>query len=382
MHQHSQQHAFTPILLPSSTVLLGTQDRNFNTHLPRQTPTASLAPVTAFHKVAEKSFRSKAKSKWGSLHVNIAWRIYYHKLKLLHELTAEHPVFSLPDSVHHKASTLHPYFGSPCGHSAYGNTGDRSYRPDLRTSSPVSCHCRPRKTEKLGRDKLDQKTNLPWKEKPDEEEKHRRCRTETTRDLPNGDKSKDPKLVPERDGRDGRSLDRKRQLEGDGFVQAKKTKQEIVDKTLPADPLPGVKNHRPSNSVQLQQIDMSDFSVWCPNSTCDVSYAGAQLHPCQTLAWEQMWGAHKRKDLHFTQNGLREYSWNTCKAIRTSPAAQGQKEPLHCFFTPPLCFPVPLRRQEAVYLRGREALTSTSTQLSSSLQLPHPGLLATCYMGP
>lgn len=272
---------------------------------------------------------------------------------------------------------------------------NRSYPSDLYPPAPASCHSHATK-----REKLEQPLNLHWKERLAEKEKHGSQPTDTAKDLPLRDKSWD--RTPEADGRRSGSLDRKRPLECDGFITVKRVKQEIGEdrfdssKTLHTDPSPfGTPHTHPSSrTVPVQHIKINDLSVLYPNGgRCNVTRApeglvscpGAEMHPYQTASWEPMWGDHKRMDLHSRQNVLKDFSLNTCKAIRIPLPAQQQKEAFHGFFAPPLYLPLALRQQETGYLRGREFLhlRPESHHLPRCRhQVPHPGFLATSYLGP
>ncbi|KAK9521000.1 hypothetical protein VZT92_020846 [Zoarces viviparus] len=411
MHQHAHTHAIIPILDQSLTILpapMAAQDSNFNTHLPRAAARPSFAPVTAFHRATQKPFRSTKRGRWGALHVCIAWKIYYNeqlkkmqqKPNSLHrELTPEYLATRIPGTVQHKesdkSSCIHPHIDSPCGHSAYVNTADRSetavsssYPSDLYTPPPASVHSRLTRREK-------QPPNLHWKEKLEEKEKHGAQQVETTKDLPLRDHSLDPTTTPEPDGRHDVSLDRKRKRECDSSIRVKMVKHEIVDEqfesstTLYTDPSPfGTAHTRPpSHSLPVQDTNRRDLSAMYPNSSrCKmirtpgglVPYPGAELHPYQSASWEPIWDAQKRTDLHFRQIVLKEYSLNTCKAIRTPLAAMRQKEAFHGFLTPPLYFPLALRQQETVYLRGREFLHSRH----ENCHLHRAGCVAASYLEP
>ncbi|XP_049927089.1 uncharacterized protein LOC126406676 [Epinephelus moara] len=417
MHQHAHQHAFTPTLHQSLTIPpapMETQSSNFNRHLPRGTTRLSFAPVTAFHRAAQKPSRSTKRGRWGAMHVCIAWKIYYneqlkkmqHKPNSLHrKVTPEYPATSLPDTVQRKESDqpscIHPNTDSPCGPSAFGNMSDRSetgkaaenfshfnrsYPSDLYTSSPASCHGHTTRKETL-----EQPPNLHQKEKL-QKETHGGQPVDTTKDLPLRDKSWDQTATPEHDGRHGC---RKRQLEFESSFKVKRIKQEIVDhqsdasKTSHTDPPPlSIRHTHPSShSMPVQHINIGDLSVLYPNSSrCNVtrtpgrlvSYPGAEMHPYQTASWEPMWDIHKTMELHSRKNMLQNYSLNTCKGIRIPHVAQKQKEAFHGFLTPPFYFPLALRQQETVYLRGRELLHSRH----QNCHVHHPGYVATSYMGP
>lgn len=267
----------------------------------------------------------------------------------------------------------------------------RSYPSDLYTSSPASCHSHMTKREKLDWEKLEQNPNLHWKDRLDEKEKHRGHQTDTARDLPLRDKSRDQTVTPELDGRHCGSLDRKRQLECDSSIKVKRLKQEIVDDQFDSSNTVHTHMHPSSHTIPGQHMSVSDLSVLYPNnSRCNVtrtpgglvSYQGAEMHPYQSASWEPMWDVHKRIDLHFRQKVLKDYSLNTC---RIPLAAQRQKEAFYGFLKPPLYLPLALRQQETVYHRGSEFLHScheNSHLHPCRHQLPHPGFLAGSYLGP
>jgi len=111
-------------------------------------------------------------------------------------------------------------------------------------------------------------------------------------------------------------------------------------------------------------LNSSGVSAMYPNSsTCDiirtpgglVPYPGAETHPYQTASWDSMWNV---MDLHSRQNVRKEYSLNSCKAIRIPLAARRQNEAFHAFFMRPLYFPLALRQQETAHLIRREFLFS------------------------
>lgn len=198
-------------------------------------------------------------------------------------------------------------------------------------------------------------------------------------------------MTSEVDGRRGGSLDRKRPLECDGFVQAKRVKQEIVDDQFDFPKTFHARTHSSSHGMPVQHMNISDLSVLYANSSrCDVtrapgglfSYPGAEMHPYQTAPWEPMWDVHKTMDLLSRQNVLKDYSLSTC---RIPVVAQTQKEAFHGFLAPPLNFPLALRQQEAVYLRGSDLLHTRHENCHlhrRQHQLPHPGFPATSYVGP
>ncbi|XP_051253475.1 uncharacterized protein LOC127362140 [Dicentrarchus labrax] len=394
MHQHTHPHAFPPTLHQSLTILpapMASQDNKFSTHLPRGTTRPSFAPVTAFHRATQKSFGSTKRGKWGAMHVCIAWKIYYHEqLKrtqqkpnsVCRDLTPEYPATSLHNSVQLKesdqSSCIHPNLDSPRGHSGKTAKNERdmntSYPSDLNPRSP--CHIPTTK-----REKLEQAQNLH-----PEKEKHGCQQTDTAKDT-----SWDLTMTPELHGRQSGSRGRKRQFECDGFIQVKRVKKEVTDdqfdssKTLHTDP---TYTHPSSHTVPVQHI--SDLH---PNSRFNVtripggliSYPAAEVHPYQAASWDAMWDVHQRMDLHSGQNVLKDYSQNTCKAIRIPLVAQSQIEAFHGFFAPPLYLPLALRQQDTVYLRGREFLQPRYDNCHLHRcrhQLSHPGFLATPYLGP
>ncbi|XP_076591665.1 uncharacterized protein LOC143323613 [Chaetodon auriga] len=381
MHQHTHRHALTPILHQPSTILpapMGPLDSKLNMHLPRGTTRPSFVPVTVFHRDAQKSFRSTKRGRWGALHVCIAWKIYYQEqLKKMQKKPA-HPSTSPPDSVQHTESDQTSNLGKTAENVQEFN---RSYPSDLHTSSP--CHSRER--EKLDWEKLEQPSNLHWKERL-AEEKHRGQQADRAKDSPLRDKSWDPAVTPEPGSRRSGSLDRKRPLECDGFMEVKRMKQGIEDNQF--DPS---HTHPHLHTAPVQHI--SDLSASYPDSSrCNVSrapaglvsYTGVEMYPYQAASWEQMRDVHKTLDLHRRRTALKDYSVNTCKAIRVPLVAQRQKEAFHGFFAPPLYLPLALRQQETVYLRGREFLHSRHENCHLQCcrhQLLYPGFMATPYLG-
>ncbi|KAK5929486.1 hypothetical protein CgunFtcFv8_010713 [Champsocephalus gunnari] len=194
MHQYVHQHAYNPIRchsLATTPAQMGSQDNNFNMHLPRARTMHTFAPVTAFHKAAQKPFSSTKRGRCGALHVRIAWKIYYqkqikeiqHKPNSFHpDLTPEYPASSLPDKESEQPSCFQPKIDSPYKHPAFGNTSDRSepgktaghsnhfnrrYPAEYFQSSPAPYS----HTNK--REKLEQPLVLNRREELDEQEKHR-----------------------------------------------------------------------------------------------------------------------------------------------------------------------------------------------------------------
>lgn len=277
----------------------------------------------------------------------------------------------------------------------YGNLGirnearknthrfNRSHPSDLYVSSAASCH----NHTTTQREELEQPLNLHRREKPDEKEKHRVHKADTVEGSTLRDKPQDRTLSAELDVRRGGSLDRKRRLERDGFIQVKRVKKEKVDdkfdssKSFHTEPSSFSMSHThpSSHTTPAQHINISHLS---PNSSrCDgstapgrlLSYPGAETYPYQTASWELMWNIHKREDLHSRQSVLKENSLNTCKGQRQTEAFRG-------FFMPPLYFPLALGAQETAYLRGREFLHSRHKNCQvrhCRSQLPHLGFLAT-----
>lgn len=173
------------------------------------------------------------------------------------------------------------------------------------------------------------------------------------------------------------SLDRKRRIEFDSFIKVKRVRQEIVDNQF--DSSKTLHTH-PSSQTAVNHAYITHTSVLYPNSNRGnawgfFSYPGAKMHPYPSASWASVWDFHKKSDQHV----LKDYSVNTCKANRLPLLAQRQKEAFNGFSAPPH-FPL-VMRQETVYLRERELLHSRHKNCCRH-QLPHPGLLATSYLGP
>lgn len=390
MHQNIPQHAFTPVLHQSSTILptptpMGPQDRNFNTNLPGQTVRTFFAPIRASHKATQRIFNSRIRGRWGALHVCIAWKIYYHKqlkkMRQMHssqqELTPECPATSLSTSIQQKELNqpcTYPYLDSSSGSSACGsksesgktvaNTGrNASSLSDLHTPSPVPSRSCANEREKPDCEEQDQHST------PDEKEKHQICQSSPTNDSPHKDEFMELKVTADLDGRRCSSLSRKRQLECEGINKAKRMKQETLEsqfgfsQTLHYDPPPFIttRTHLLSHNTQMQHTNISDLSFLYPNSIrFNVSYPGTKLHPCQTASWETMRNIHA---LHFRKYALKDYSQNTCKAIRKPLAARG--------FTPPPYF-----------LQGREILTSREVPTPLQMSAASHRLSTNAVLGP
>nr|XP_054598500.1 uncharacterized protein LOC129163799 [Nothobranchius furzeri] len=190
-----------------------------------QTQRTYRGPVKAFHRTTQKTSRSATHRPFGALHVCIAWRIYYHKLKNMHhkpnsQLLPEFPPTCDPEE------WLHPTCRLPSSGSSDRNETEtapnlkhsRSYLPDLHPSS------------------------------------------------------RDPNLNPELDRRS-----RKRPLDCDRFRDMKRAKNQFD--SAPTAPQPS------SYRVQTQQMS---FSGSCFCSGCRF-HPGPDLHPYQSALWEQVW---------------------------------------------------------------------------------------------
>ncbi|XP_035011348.1 uncharacterized protein LOC118106713 isoform X2 [Hippoglossus stenolepis] len=353
MHQHTHQHCtFPPILHQPATAphVPAVQHRNLN-HT-RGTMKPPLAPAAAFHTATQTSCRTK-RGRRGALHVCIAWKIYYHKqlqkmqqkLNSLHrEPTSENASAVSPPESEQQLSCKHTNTASACEQSADRNTGD-GCETRITTSSPASA---------TKREKLEQLVHLQWKEKLDDD-KHRNQQSDTTKDSPPGDESWDRAATPEVGGRRG-SHDRKRRLEGEGFIKGKRVKQDIVDNQFPyakmwhsnQSAFSVTHTHPSSCAAPVQHISFSDLSVLYPDSSrFNVSsspgglapYPGVAMHPCPAASWEPSWDITSRKALH----------------SRIPVVAQRHNEHLPGFFAPSLFVPLVLRRQEAAYIRGWDA---------------------------
>lgn len=360
MHQNPPRHAFTPVLHQSSSILpnpalMGPQDRNFNTNLPGQTARTFFAPITASHRPTTRSSNSTIRGRWGALHVCIAWKIYHHKqlkkLQQMHssqqELTPERPASSPSASVQQKE--LHQPCAQPCsGGSKSETTSCDCSVSDLQTPPSVSTHSRANR-EKLDCEKQDQHST------PDKKENHQIHQSSPTKDLPHKEKFGESIVTSDLDGRHSGSLDRKRQFECEGINKAKRMRHEMFNspfgssQTLQYYPSPFIATytHPPAHNMQVQHTNMSDCSFLYPNSIrFNASYPGTKPHPCQTSSWETMRDTHT---FHFRKHTLKDYSLNTCKAIRKPLVARGITSPLY-------------------FLRVRETLLSR--EVSTPLQTP------------
>ncbi|XP_063764028.1 uncharacterized protein LOC134880850 isoform X2 [Eleginops maclovinus] len=340
-------------------------------HLPRAWTRRSFAPVTAFHKAAEKPFSSTKQGRWGALHVRIAWRIYYQKQvkKMQHQpnsfhrdLTPEYPESSLPDKESEQPSCFQPHIDSPYKQPAFGNSSDRSepgktaghsnhsnsrFPAECSTSSPAPHNSHTNKREKLG-----QPLEL------DEKVKHRGQQVKTDISPPR-DTYLNQTGTPEPEHRHSGSLGRKRQLECVSSIKPKRVKKEIVDSQ--PDPSPFSTTHTSLHTMPEEHINANALSGMYPNSSkCNVTrtfgglvvYPGSEMHPYQTASWDPIGDVHKRMDLYSRQNLLKDYSLNTCQAIRVDPVATRQKETFgDC--SPPLYFPLALMHQQSLYLGSR-----------------------------
>lgn len=319
------------------------------------------------------------------------------------DLTPEYPASSLPDKESEQPScfqpkigefrivrkfatvlylsnywnwTASPFLDSLYKHPAFGNTSDRSepgktaghsnhfnrrYPAEYFQSSPAPYS----HTNK--REKLEQPLVLNRREELDEKEKHRSQQGETTDISPPRDTYLNPTAEPEHSGSHGR----KRQLEGVSSIQCKRVKQEIVDDR--SDPSPLSTTH----TMPEQHINTHALSGLYPNSSrCHVtrtlvSYLGSDMHPHQTASWDPIGGVHKIMDLYSRQHLLKDYSLNTCRAIRVPPVAMRQKESFG-YYAPPFYFPLALMQQQSFYLSSRHM----------NSHLHHPGWLTTSYLRP
>ncbi|XP_037324265.2 autism susceptibility gene 2 protein homolog [Pungitius pungitius] len=260
--------------------------------------------------------------------------------------------------------------GQTAEHSSHFN---KSYLSDLYTSPSASRH-----GHLTTREKREKPPNLHWKEKLDGKEKRGGHQVEKTKDLPPRVTSRAPSMTPELDDGAGGSRDRKRKREWDGSGTLKMVKQEAADdrldssENLNTDPSPLGTTHTRRPSHARPDVDRGHLSAFYPDSSRWrvirtpgglAPYPGADMHPYQTASWEPIWDVPQRMDLHRGQNLQKDYSLNTCKAIRTLR---------------PLYFPLAPRQQEPVYLGGREFLHPGH----ENCPLHRAGYLATSYLEP
>lgn len=213
------------------------------------------------------------------------------------------------------------------------------------------------KRKKLDWEKVGELPYLHWGEERTEKEEHKSQQTDIVKDLPLQDKCWDGAVT----------LD---------FIQGKRVRQEIVDDQF--DSSKTLHTHT-SSQTAVHHAYITDRSVFYPNSNRGhaggfVSYPGAKMHPYPSASWESVWDFHKKLDQHALKASV-----NTCKVIRLPLLAQRQKPDFNGFGAP-LHFP-PVLRQEIVFLRETEFLHSYHRNCCGH-QLPHPGFLATSYLGP
>lgn len=230
---------------------------------------------------------------------------------------------------------------------------------DLQTPPPVSTHSRGYR-EKLDCEKQDQHST------PDKKEKHQIHQSSPTKNLPHKEKFRELIVTSDLDGRHSGSLDRKRQFECEGINKAKRMRHEMSNspfgssQTLQYYPSPFITTytHPPAHNMQVQHTNMSDCSFLYPNSIrFNASYPDTKTHPCQTSSWETMRDTHS---FHFRKHTLKDYSLNTCKAIRKPLVARGSTSPLY-------------------FLRVRETLLSR--EVSTPLQTPAASYWLWCSIG-
>ncbi|XP_055369829.1 uncharacterized protein LOC121202705 [Betta splendens] len=380
-HQHPlmPHHAFTPILHQTSTLLpaphvMGAHDSNFNVHLKRAASRSSFSPVTAFQPATQTSFSSQ-KGRWAALHVRIAWNIYYNrKLKSIPQkpngvyglLTPEAPSGTGLDSelwqVSDQPSSTHPHPELPCRESGVRTelrkTVHRVSRrhPSDHASSSALCHNLPAHQR--------EEVTPHRQEKPDGKDKHAVDQADTVEGSPLRDRAWDHNVI-----RQGGSLNRKRQLQHDAFIEAKRLKKEPLDDTLDSsktfytDPSWfSMSQMHPAVATPGHHRNTGHLSVFYPNSS--TALGGTDVIPYQAAPRELLW--NRREHLYSRQSVLKEHS------VRPAEAFTG-------FFMPPLYFLPALGVQEASYLSGREFLHAPENYHPHPYrsQLSHPGFLTT-----
>lgn len=166
-------------------------------------------------------------------------------------------------------------------------------------------------------------------------ERHKSCQTNTMFHLTPWDKSWDPRMIHETDGKQSSSLYRKRHLEGCSFDDVKQARN---PKQLEPSSLSAPSTDPSIRRIQVQQMSISSL---CRNGCkCITSYPGTELHPYQTASWEQTW--NHRMDVNLRQKVFREYFSHS----------------FQCFLGPRLYSPLALRCQDAIYLRNQDTLPS------------------------
>ncbi|XP_014889194.1 uncharacterized protein LOC106948174 [Poecilia latipinna] len=266
-------HAFAPLPpRPPAYAPMGYQGRNFSLQPPGQTQKPYFD--SAFHRAAQKSSTSAIKRR-SCLHVDIAWRIYYHKLKKMHqkshslpqETVMKFPVANLLDSEQSKEpqpSCRRPYldsaFRSTTGREKAINAGHNpSDQPEPHPSSIPAFH-------------PNEKADL---------ERPKSCQTNPT----------------------SGSLDRKRHLEGRSSGGVKRLTRETEDERLDPSLFTAPCTDPSTRRMQAQPTSISRLYASCC-CRC-VSFPGAELRPYQTASWEQRWS--HRVDVHLGQKVFKEY---------------------------------------------------------------------------
>lgn len=187
-------------------------------------------------------------------------------------------------------------------------------------------------------------------------EKHTAHQADTAEGSPLGDKARGQRVSGEH------RVTRKRRLEHDAFVQAKRLKMEPLDDTLDSSKT----FHTDPSWFSMSHAhhgNMGHVSLFYPHSS--TAFAGPDISPYQAAPRELLWS--RREHLRSRQPVLKE---NSARPL----------EALGGFLMPPLYFLPALGAQEASYLSGRELLHTHPENCHSHpcrRQLPHSGFLTT-----
>ncbi|KAM4742437.1 uncharacterized protein FYW61_001268 isoform 2-T3 [Anableps anableps] len=348
MHRHTERHAFAPLLTrPQAYPLMGHQDRNFSLQPPRQTQRPYFGHASAFQRATQK-YSSSAIRRSKSLHVCIAWRIYYHKqLKKTHQKSSSLPQEMLL-KLHHlphsekpkepKPSCRHPYldsaFRSTAGREKEANVNHNwSELPKPYPSKPAFHLSHETQQDNLSRE------NVKHPVEKMDVKRHKSCQTNTTLSLPVWDKSWAPRMI--HDGKQCSSLDGRRHQEDCMFDDVKRLKQETEDKKLDPSSFTGPYTEPSIHKIQVQQISISSLCVsCCSGNRSIISYPGTELHPYQTASWERIW--NHRMDVHLRQKVFKGYFCDR----------------FHPFLAPYLHSPLALRSKDTVYFPDQDTFLS------------------------
>ncbi|CAG6001721.1 unnamed protein product [Menidia menidia] len=225
-------------------------------------------------------------------------------------------------------------------------------------SSSTSCDGQVSPSEEVGRP-----VKRLWREKLDEREKDTSKQRYLTRDFPVMDKSWHPKTIPGPDGGQSGSLCRKRRLECDSLLQAKRVKKDYKDypRDLHSESPSLVRPHPSSHSVRMRNNRSSSSCVSFPDGRrCIVSHPCSELHPYQTPSREP--NRSSGLGFCFVRQAPKGYLCNSFSAFHTAPPY----------------FPFGPRQQETVDHRPTQSLPLglSPLQMAASSSWPSANILS------